>query len=161
MPLLPQGVAVAHPEQLYIGGQWVAAHSGRLIELISPDTEQVVARVAEADAADMDAAVSAARAAFDHGPWPSTSPAERIAAFRRMVAHLEGRVDELARCWTAQMGGLASFAGPMHGGSVAVLGGIAAIPEGFAFFEQRPSMGAAAGFVVPDPVGVGAALRPA
>ena len=97
MTLLPDGVAIAHPEHLYIGGAWVPAHSGRLIELISPDTEQVVARVAEADEADMDAAVAAARAAFDHGPWPGMAPAERIAAFRRMVAHLEGRVAELAR----------------------------------------------------------------
>jgi acyl-CoA reductase-like NAD-dependent aldehyde dehydrogenase len=160
MPLLPEGVHVAHPEQLYIGGQWVRANSGRLIDLISPDTEQVVARVAEADAADMDAAVAAARAAFDHGPWPSTPPAERIAAFRRMVAHLQGRVDELARAWTAQMGGLASFAGPMHAGSVMVLEQIAGFAENFAFVEQRPSMGAAAGFVVHEPVGVVAAIAP-
>ena len=160
MPLLPEGVAIAHPEQLYIGGQWVRASSGRLIDLISPDTEQVVARVAEADAADMDAAVAAARAAFDHGPWPSTPPAERIAAFRRMVAHLQGRVDELARAWTAQMGGLASFAGPMHAGSVMVLEQIAGFAENFAFVEQRPSMGAAAGFVVHEPVGVVAAIAP-
>lgn len=160
MPLLPEGVHVAHPEQLYIGGQWVRASSGRLIDLISPDTEQVVARVAEADAADMDAAVAAARAAFDHGPWPSTPPAERIAAFRRMVAHLQGRVEELARAWTAQMGGLASFAGPMHAGSVMVLEQIAGFAENFAFVEQRPSMGAAAGFVVHEPVGVVAAIAP-
>jgi acyl-CoA reductase-like NAD-dependent aldehyde dehydrogenase len=160
MTLLPAGVSIAHPEQLYIGGHWVTAHSGRLIDLISPDTEQVVARVAEADAADMDAAVAAARAAFDRGPWPTTPPAERIAAFRRMVVHLQGRVDELARSWTAQMGGLASFAGPMHAGSVAVLEQIAGFAEGFAFVQQRPSMGAAAGFVVHEPVGVVAAIAP-
>ncbi len=158
--MLPAGVHIAHPEHLYIGGAWLPAQSGRLIELVSPDTEQVIARVAEADEADMDAAVAAARAAFDHGPWPSTPPAERIAAFRRIVVHLRARVDELARCWTAQMGGLASFSGPMHAGSVAVLEGIAAIAEGFAFVEQRPSMGAAAGFVVHEPVGVVAAIAP-
>ncbi len=158
--MLPAGVHIAHPEHLYVGGAWLPAQSGRLIELVSPDTEQVIARVAEADEADMDAAVAAARAAFDHGPWPSTPPAERIAAFRRIVVHLRARVDELARCWTAQMGGLASFSGPMHAGSVAVLEGIAAIAEGFAFVEQRPSMGAAAGFVVHEPVGVVAAIAP-
>ena len=72
MTLLPTGVSIAHPERIYLGGQWVPAHSGRLIELVSPDTEHVVARVAEADEADMDAAVAAARAAFDHGPWSHT-----------------------------------------------------------------------------------------
>jgi len=160
MPMLPEGVTIAHPDKLYIGGQWVLAHSGRMIPLISPDTEQVVAAVAEADAEDMDAAVAAARAAFDHGPWPSTPPAERIAAFRRMVAHLQGRVDELARAWTAQMGGLASFAGPMHAGSVAVLAEIAGYAEGFAFVEQRPTRAAAAALIAFEPVGVVAAIAP-
>ena len=86
--LLPEGVAIAHPDKLFIGGRWVAANSNRSIELVSPDTELVVGAVAEADEVDMDAAVAAARDAFDNGPWPSLSPAERIAAFRRMVDHL-------------------------------------------------------------------------
>ncbi|WP_068074773.1 aldehyde dehydrogenase [Novosphingobium lentum] len=158
--MTPQGVTIAHPDCLYIGGQWVPAHSGRAIELVSPDTEQVVARVAEADEADMDAAVAAARAAFDHGSWPVTAPAERVAAFRRMVDHLRARVPELAAAWTAQMGGLASFAGPMHGGSVMVLDQIAGFAERFAFVEQRPSMGAAVGLVAYEPVGVVAAIAP-
>ena len=158
--MTPTGVTIAHPDKLYIGGHWVSAHSGREIELVSPDTEQVVGRVAEADEADMDAAVAAARAAFDHGPWPSTPPAERIAAFRRMVAHLHTRVPELARAWSAQMGGLASFAGPMHAGSVAGLEQIAGFAESFEFVEQRPSMAAACALVAYEPVGVVAAIAP-
>ncbi len=158
--MLPEGVNIAHPDKLYIAGQWVPAHSGRMLEMVSPNTEQVVARCAEADAADMDAAVAAARAAFDHGPWPSTPPAERIAAFRRMVAHLETRVPEIARAWTAQMGGLASFAGPMHGGAVMTLGQIADYAEAFQFVEQRPTVGAEVGLVVHEPVGVVAAIAP-
>ena len=158
--MLPQGVKIAHPDKLYIGGQWVPPHSGRMLELVSPNTEQVVATCAEADEVDMDAAVAAARAAFDHGPWPTTPPAERVAAFRRMVAHLEARVPELAAAWTAQMGGLASFAGPMHGGSVMGLAQIADFAEQFQFVEQRATVGAAAGIVVHEPVGVVAAIAP-
>jgi aldehyde dehydrogenase (NAD+) len=158
--MLPQGVNIAHADMLFIAGAWVASHSGRQLEMVSPNTEQVIASCAEADAADMDAAVAAARAAFDHGPWPSTPPAERIAAFRRMVAHLETRVPELATAWTAQMGGLASFAGPMHSGSVATLGEIANYAEAFEFVEQRASRGAAVGLVVHEPVGVVAAIAP-
>ncbi len=158
--MTPTGVTIAHPDKLYISGHWVRAHSGREIELVSPDTEQVVGRVAEADEADMDAAVAAARAAFDHGPWPSTPPAERIAAFRRMVAHLQTRVPELARAWSAQMGGLASFAGPMHAGSVAGLEQIAGFAEAFGFVEQRPSMAAAVALIAYEPVGVVAAIAP-
>lgn len=158
--MLPQGVTIAHPDKLFIGGQWVPAHSGRLLEMVSPNTEQVVARCAEADEADMDAAVAAARAAFDAGPWPAMAPAERIAAFRRMVAHLETRVPELAAAWTAQMGGLSTFAGPMHGGAVMTLGQIADYAEVFQFVEQRPTVGAAVGLVVHEPVGVVAAIAP-
>ena len=158
--MLPHGVKIAHPDKLYIGGQWVPAHSGRLLELVSPNTEQVVATCAEADEADMDAAVAAARAAFDCGPWPTTPPAERVAAFRRMVAHLEGRVPELAAAWTAQMGGLATFAGAMHGGSVMGLAQIAGFAEAFEFVQQRATVGAAAGIVVHEPVGVVAAIAP-
>ncbi|MDF8332510.1 aldehyde dehydrogenase [Novosphingobium cyanobacteriorum] len=158
--LLPAGVNVLHPDKLFIGGQWVSAHSGRTIEIVSPDTEQVVAAVAEADEVDMDAAVAAAREAFDRGPWPTMPPAERIAAFRRMIAHLRGRQDELARAWTAQIGGLASFAGPMHGGAVMTLEGIAGFAENFRFVEQRPTIGAAVGLLVHEPVGVVAAIAP-
>ncbi len=158
--MLPQGVNIAHPDKLYIGGEWVAAHSGRMLEMVSPNTEQVVARCAEADEADMDAAVTAARAAFDSGPWPKLPPAERIAAFRRLVAHLETRVPELCAAWTAQMGGLTSFAGPMHHGGVMGLAQIADFAESFKFVEQRPSMGAAVGLVVHEPVGVVAAIAP-
>ncbi|MEN9718585.1 MAG: hypothetical protein RIQ99_1463, partial [Pseudomonadota bacterium] len=158
--MLPEGVNIAHPDKLYIGGQWVVPHSGRQLEMVSPNTEQVTATCAEADEADMDAAVAAARQAFDHGPWPTTPPAERVAAFRRMVAHLETRVPELAKAWTAQMGGLASFAGPMHGGSVMTLGQIANFAESFQFVEQRATVGAAAGIVVHEPVGVVAAIAP-
>jgi acyl-CoA reductase-like NAD-dependent aldehyde dehydrogenase len=58
------------------------------------------------------------------------------------------------------MGGLASFAGPMHGGSVATLGEIANYAEKFQFVEQRATVGAAAGLVVHEPVGVVAAIAP-
>ncbi|WP_088311116.1 aldehyde dehydrogenase [Novosphingobium sp. B 225] len=158
--MLPQGVNIAHPDKLYIGGEWVLPHSGRQLEMVSPNTEQVVARCAEADEVDMDKAVAAARAAFDTGPWPTLPPAERVAAFRKLVAHLETRVPELAAAWTAQMGGLVSFAGPMHGGGVMGLAQIADFAEAFKFVEQRPSMGAAVGLVVHEPVGVVAAIAP-
>ncbi len=158
--MIPEGVNIAHPDRLYIGGRWVTANSGRLIELVSPNTEQVVGRVAEADETDMDAAVSAAREAFDNGPWPTSPPAERIAAFRRMVTHLETRVPELARAWTVQMGGLASFAGPMHAGGIMALAQIAGFAESFEFVERRPSHAAEAALIAYEPVGVVAAIAP-
>ena len=67
-------------DSLFIGGEWVKPASGEVIEVISPATEEPVARVAAATAADVDRAVGAARTAFDDGPWPRLAPAERIDA---------------------------------------------------------------------------------
>jgi acyl-CoA reductase-like NAD-dependent aldehyde dehydrogenase len=156
----PERVTVSHPDKLWIGGEWVKGHSGRMIELISPNSEQVFGAVAEADAVDMDAAVAAARAAFDSGPWAGMAPAERIAGLRRMAGHLHAREGEIARAWTWQMGGLASFAGPMTAGSTVTFDQIIAMAEGFAFVERRPSTGAAVGLVAYEPVGVVAAIAP-
>ena len=158
--MLPEGVVIAHPEKLFIGGEWVSPAKGGTLEIVSPNTEQVVARTAEASEADMDAAVAVARQAFDHGPWSRMSPSERIATFRKMIEHMRPRADELARAWTAQVGGLASFAGPMHFGSIATLDLIAGFAEQFDFVEQRPSTGAEVGLIAYEPVGVVAAIAP-
>jgi aldehyde dehydrogenase (NAD+) len=158
--MTPQGINIRHTDKLFIGGLWVPAHSGRMIELVSPNTEAVVGSVAEADETDMDAAVAAARDAFDNGPWVAMKPGERIAAFRRMVDHLRNRVDELATAWTAQMGGLTSFAGPMHAGGIKTLDQIAGFAENFAFVEKRESRATAAALVAHEPVGVVAAIAP-
>ena len=159
-PMLPQGVAIAHPGRLYIGGAWVPAQSGCEIEIVSPDSEQVVARIAEAGEADMDAAVAAAREAFDSGPWPRMAKAERLALFRKMVDHLRARTDELALCWNAQVGGLMSFAPMMHAGGVMTLDQIAGFAQAYEFTEVRPSTGASAAIIAHEPVGVVAAIAP-
>ncbi|MEZ5744779.1 MAG: aldehyde dehydrogenase [Sphingomonadaceae bacterium] len=158
--MTPEGVTIAHPDKLFIGGRWVPAQSGGVIEIVSPDSEQVVARVAEAGEVDMDEAVAAAREAFDHGPWPQMPPAERIAAFRRMVEHLKGRADELARAWTAQVGGLAAISPMIQGGSLMTLDQIAGFAEEFTWVEQRAATGAPVGLVAHEPVGVVAAIAP-
>ena len=87
----PEGVNVQHPGKVWIGGEWRASSSGRFIELVSPNTEQVVGAVAEANEADMDAAVAAAREAFDHGPWPRMSVGERNEIMKKISAHLRTR----------------------------------------------------------------------
>ena len=117
--MTPEGVNIKYPDKLFIGGKWVAPMSGSKIEIVNPNSEEVVAIVAEAGPDDMDAAVAAAREAFDNGPWPTTPPAERAAKLMAMADHLEARIGELSAAWTAQVGGLASFAPIMHGGAVA------------------------------------------
>jgi len=65
------------PRQLFIGGRWAEAASGKTFETPDPATGEVLARVAEGDAEDIDRAVRAARRAFEDGPWGRMTPSER------------------------------------------------------------------------------------
>jgi aldehyde dehydrogenase (NAD+) len=82
--------------QLLIDGQWTPARSGKTFETINPATEEVIASVAEADAADVEAAVLAARKAFDDGPWPRMDARERGKIMMRLADLMEAEIDELA-----------------------------------------------------------------
>ncbi|OYW88424.1 MAG: aldehyde dehydrogenase, partial [Sphingobium sp. 32-64-5] len=158
--MTPEGVQIAHPDRLYIGGEWVEATSGRMIELVSPNSEEVVGRVAEAGEKDMDRAVAAARKAFDEGPWGRMSPAERGVFVRKMAGELKKREPELARAWTAQVGGLASFAPIMTGGATATFDFIAGLADSYTFAERRPSTQVDTAIVVKEPAGVAVAIAP-
>src|SRR5450755_3701795 len=63
--------------QNYVNGEWVASSSGETFPVYDPSTEEIIALVASSNAADVDRAVKAARAAFDSGPWGQTNAAER------------------------------------------------------------------------------------
>src|SRR4051794_41942444 len=81
-------------DELLIGGQWAKPSGGQRIEVRSPATLDVVGSVPEALEADVDAAVAAARPAFDHGPWPQTPPPGRGAGVKRVAGLLTNRVRE-------------------------------------------------------------------
>ena len=158
--MTPEGVDIKHPDKLYIGGEWVAPAGGGRLEIVNPNSEEIVAVVAEAGPADMDAAIAAAREAFDNGPWPATPPAERAAKLMAMADHLEARMSELSAAWTAQVGGLASFAPIMHGGAVAGIRGIAALGDSFAWIEKRPGQQVDTAVITREPVGVVVGIAP-
>jgi betaine-aldehyde dehydrogenase len=63
--------------QNYVNGKWEGAASGKSFPVYDPSTEEVIAQVPAADAADVDRAVQAARAAFESGPWPQTTAQDR------------------------------------------------------------------------------------
>lgn len=83
-------------EKLFIDGRWVAPKKGGSFESIDPSTEQVIAQVAAATAEDVDLAVKAARKAFDEGPWPRATGAERASVLRRIGKGIRDRLQELA-----------------------------------------------------------------
>lgn len=158
--MLPDAIKVGHPDRIFVGGDWIVPHSRRVLSIVSPDNEEVVATVAESDDVDMDQAVDAARQAFDRGPWATTSPQLRAAALVRMADELERRLPELCLAWNAQVGGLASFAPMMHGGAIAAFRSIAAMGKDYPFVARRESFATAAAYVVQEPVGVVAAIAP-
>lgn len=158
--MVPENIRIAHPDKLYIGGEWVESSGDRVLELVSPDSEAVIARVVEGTEQDMDRAVEAARKAFDQGPWSSMPPAERSALVRRMGAELEKREPELASAWTAQVGGLASFAPIMTGGATATFMAIAGYGDEYQFVEKRQGQQVDTAVIVREPAGVCAAIAP-
>jgi len=82
-------------DQLFINGRWVPATSDEVSRVVNPSTEEVYATVVEASRADADAAIRAARTAFDEGPWPRMSPVERAGVLRRIAAVMRRRQQEL------------------------------------------------------------------
>jgi aldehyde dehydrogenase (NAD+) len=87
-------VRIADRYDLFIGGRFVAPHSGRRFATINPATEQTLAEVAEADEVDVDRAVTAAAAAFER--WAALSPARRARYVFRISRLLQERARELA-----------------------------------------------------------------
>src|SRR5690348_15455630 len=106
---LPTRLSLKAPHSLFIGGRWVEPSTDARLSVISPVTEEEVLSFAEAREADVDAAVAAARRAFDEGPWPWLPVAERAAYLRRVARELEARLEELAQAWTTQVGAPISF----------------------------------------------------
>ncbi|GHB73992.1 aldehyde dehydrogenase [Streptomyces viridiviolaceus] len=90
--------------KLYIGGRWVSPATDETIDVVSPFTEQAVARVPAASRADVDQAVAAAREAFEHGPWPRMQLQERLEVLRRLSVALGDRHEQTATLVSQEMG---------------------------------------------------------
>ncbi|MFD6455664.1 aldehyde dehydrogenase [Nocardia sp. NPDC060220] len=148
-------------QQLYIGGRWVDPATDQTVEVISPHTEQAIARVADPTTADVDRAVAAARAAFDTGPWPRTDPQERVAIIRELVRCYRAREDELAQLITTEMGAPITFSRSAHAKLPGIM--MSAFADIAAAYRWRDTR---AGFLGRDvvvghePVGVVAAIIP-
>ena len=88
---------IAAPRQLFINGQWSDAASGKTFETPNPATGEILARVAEGDAEDINRAVRAARQAFENGPWSRMTPSERGRIIWRIGDLILEHADELAQ----------------------------------------------------------------
>lgn len=146
-------------EHIWIDGEFQAPSGTETIEVISPHTEQVIARVPDGTAADMDKAVDAARRALD-GDWSRTTPAERGAYLTAISQAIQGRMDEFSTVISSEMGSPYSWAqmGQVFS-SCMVFDYYAGLAGTYHFEEVRNGvMGPA--LVRREPVGVAAAIVP-
>lgn len=91
-------------DKIFVGGVWKRPLGTETLEVISPFTEQCIANVPKVSNADIDDVVAVARTAYDEGPWPRMSAAERVEFVRRMRDIFERRKEDFAQAITAEMG---------------------------------------------------------
>lgn len=152
-------------DKLFIGGQWVASQGSDWIEAINPATEQVVGRVPAASTADIDAAVAAAREAFDKGPWPRMAIEERARIIERAMQNLREINDDVAGVITSEMGSPITQSKMVQvPRAYAIWEYFAGIATSYPWQEGRPAydeVNAASEVVVTrEPIGVVAAIVP-
>jgi acyl-CoA reductase-like NAD-dependent aldehyde dehydrogenase len=104
------------PKKLLIGGEWVPALSGETFPAVNPATEEIIGYAAAGDKADVDAAVIAARRAFEHPSWSAISPHQRTSYLLKLARLIEEHAEELAQLETLNNGSpLTVTRGQMHG----------------------------------------------
>ena len=156
-----QLAATLHIEgRLFINGEYAHAHDGRTFDCLNPATGDKLAEVAWSAAADVDAAVTAARQAFESGAWSGLPPLKRGKILKRFAALIRQYRDELALLETLDMGK------PIGDSTTADVPGAAYCVEWFAEAidkvggEVAPIDPKLVGLVTREPVGVVAAVVP-
>jgi aldehyde dehydrogenase (NAD+) len=155
---------VASEERLLIDGRLVPARTGEVYDNVNPATEAVIGVAANADGDDMDAAIAAARHAFDTSTW-STDLALRLRCLRQLQDGLTRHADELKATIVAEVGcPVALTDGPQFGSPVEGIGWYADLAEGY---EWETDLGVAAPYgmtsqrtIRREPVGVVGAITP-
>jgi aldehyde dehydrogenase (NAD+) len=153
-------VPIARPDRFFIGGQWVAPSSESVIDVIDSHTEESCFRVAEAQARDIDRAVSAARNAFDEGPWPRLSHAERAGYVAAFAAGIRERTEDIGQIFPREVGVVHETAKSFVAWAAGNFDYYATIAKDFPFEERATPTEGEFGLLVREPVGVVGAIIP-
>lgn len=148
------------PQQLFVGGQWRPARAASAIEVVSPIDGGVLTTIADAEAADVDSAVAAARTAFDRGTWSRAAPSERKKVLHRIAELIEKHALELAVLGVRDNGTEISMAFRAEPGSAAGTFHYYAEALDKVPGEIAPTAESVLGLVHREPVGVVAAIVP-
>ena len=142
----------------YINGQWVASIDGREMAVENPSTEEKIATITLGGAADADAAVAAAKAAFP--AWAATDPLDRIAALERFMEVYKGQAEDMAQAISFEMGAPIALARTAQvGAGAGHLKNTIRTAKGFAF-ERPLGDHAPCDMILYEPVGVCALITP-
>jgi aldehyde dehydrogenase (NAD+) len=148
-------------DSFFIANEWTKPKSDRTFTLIGASSGEAIATVPEACEQDVDAAVAAAREAFDHSGWSTMAIAERGAVMERFAAALAARGSDLARAVSIQNGMPISLSEMLEGqfavGVLQYYAGLAASPSAP---DVRPSQMGKETIVERQPIGVVAAIVP-
>jgi len=146
---------------LFIGGDWVLPSTSSRITVLNATTEETLGTVPQADVADVDRAVAAARHAVDNSAWSTTSPADRAAALHRFADELQKRSGELARTVSQENGMPIGLSEAFEGGfAIGLVRYYADMAATMSVEETRPSQTGRHTTVRRSPVGVVAAIVP-
>ena len=147
-------------DKLFINNEWVSPSSSATLSVINPATEACIATTPEGQKADIDAAVAAAREAFDQGSWPRMSASERADCMTELSQALQEDIPGLAGLITQEMGSPMSFSTRSQAFSpIIVLDYYAGLARQYAFEEKRQGMVSPV-VVRGEAVGVVAAITP-
>jgi aldehyde dehydrogenase (NAD+) len=128
-------------DELYIGGRWQKPSTAQRLSVISPHTEESIGETPEASADDVDKAVTAARKAFDEGPWPRRSVGERMEKIEKLTALYTAETDAIADLITAEMGSPKTFSRLGQGaGALAQMHLNMATARDFPWVQRRPGL---------------------
>jgi aldehyde dehydrogenase (NAD+) len=152
---MPSRVARAY-HQFFVDGEWRDPSTDAVFEIRSPHDSSPVGVSSAASPADVDAAVAAARRAFDQGPWPRMTVAERVAALVPFVEQFGSRTTEMAELVTAEMGSPHWFSDSAHGiGPFLLMQQTIEFANAYEWSERRGSS-----MLLREPAGVVAVITP-
>lgn len=145
-------------QSLFIGGRWTAPAGTETVQVVSPATLEVVGSVPNPTRADVDAAVTAARHAFDQGAWRNTPPEERAALLARVSTLLDQKAGEITAALSAETGAPPMSASILNNfPAKSTLDFYAGLGKSFPWTETRAGMFGPTQ-VMREPIGVVAAI---
>ena len=142
-------------QKFYIGGQWVAPASDATMPVLNPATEAQIGSVAMGNAADVDKAVAAAKAAFES--FSQTSKADRLALLHRLKTVTEKRIEDLAQAMRMEMGAPISMARDAQ--AHAAVGHLQGFIDALETLEERTTL-ANGDVLMREPIGVCGLITP-